>query len=49
MNGKKWFLAGLAGFAVMFALSGLWYMVLMSKFYRAQDQVFDVSYLSRWV
>jgi len=38
MNGKKWFLAGLAGFAVMFALSGLWYMVLMSKFYRAQDQ-----------
>jgi hypothetical protein len=38
MNGKKWFLGGLAGFAVMFALSGLWYMVLMSKFYRAQDQ-----------
>jgi hypothetical protein len=38
MNGKKWFLGGLAGFAVMFALSGLWYMVLMSKFYREQDQ-----------
>lgn len=38
MNGKKWFLGGLAGFAVMFALSGLWYMVLMSKFYRTQDQ-----------
>jgi len=38
MNGKKWFLSGLVGFAVMFALSGLWYMVLMAGFYRKQSE-----------
>lgn len=38
MNGKKWFLAGLAGFVVMFILSGLWYMVLMAGFYRTQSE-----------
>ncbi len=37
MNGKKWFLSGLASFAVMFSLSGLWYMVLMSGFYQRQS------------
>ncbi len=37
MNVKKWFLSGLAGFVVMFSLSGLWYMVLMSGFYQAQS------------
>ncbi len=37
MNGKKWFLSGLAGFAVMFSLSGLWYMVLMPGFYQTQS------------
>jgi hypothetical protein len=28
MNWKKWFLSGVAGLVVMFALSGLWYQVL---------------------
>jgi hypothetical protein len=37
MNGKKWFLSGLAGLAVMFSLSGLWYMVLMPGFYQTQS------------
>lgn len=36
MNGKKWFFAGLAGFVVMFLLSGLWYMVIMAGFYQTQ-------------
>ena len=36
MNVKKWFLAGLLGFVVMFILSGLWYMLIMDAFYRAQ-------------
>ena len=36
MNVKKWFLAGLVGFVVMFILSGLWYMLIMDAFYREQ-------------
>ena len=36
MNVKKWFLAGLLGFVVMFILSGLWYMLIMDAFYREQ-------------
>jgi len=36
MNVKKWFLAGLVGFVVMFVLSGLWYMLIMDAFYREQ-------------
>lgn len=36
MNVKKWFLAGLAGFVVMFILSGLWYMLIMGGFYQEQ-------------
>ena len=38
MNGKKWFLAGLAGFVVMFLLSGLWYMVIMAGFYQTHGE-----------
>ncbi len=36
MNVKKWFLAGLVGFVIMFILSGLWYMLIMDSFYREQ-------------
>jgi len=36
MNVKKWLLAGLVGFVVMFILSGLWYMLIMDAFYRGQ-------------
>ena len=36
MNVKKWFLAGLVGFVVMFVLSVLWYMIIMDAFYREQ-------------
>ena len=35
MNVKKLVLASLAGFIIMFLLSGLWYMVLMSDYYHA--------------
>jgi hypothetical protein len=41
MSGKKWFLAGLAGFVVMFLLSGLWYMVIMEGFYQSQAQAIN--------
>ena len=34
MNTKKCFLGGLASFAVLVVLSGLWYMVLMAGFYK---------------
>lgn len=37
MNGKKWFLAGLLGFVVIFILSSLWYMVIMAGFYKTQN------------
>jgi uncharacterized membrane protein len=34
MNVKRWLLAGLVGFVVMFILSGLWYMLIMGGFYQ---------------
>jgi phosphotransferase system glucose/maltose/N-acetylglucosamine-specific IIC component len=37
MDTKKWLTAGLAGFVVMFILSGLWYMVIMAGFYETQN------------
>ncbi len=36
MNMKKCVLAALAGFAVMFSISGLWYLVIMRNFYSTQ-------------
>jgi len=36
MNMKKCALAALAGFAVMFSISGLWYLVIMGNFYSTQ-------------
>ncbi len=36
MNVKKLVLAWLAGFAVMFLLSGLWYELLMADYYNVQ-------------
>ena len=36
MNSKKLIFAWLAGFVAMFALSGLWYMVLMPDYYSTQ-------------
>jgi len=35
MDGKKLVYAALAGFAVMFILSGIWYMVVMMDYYDA--------------
>lgn len=35
MNAKKFITAFIAGFAVMFLLSGLWYQLLMADFYKA--------------
>ncbi len=36
MNTKKLLLTFVAGFVVMFAMSGLWYMVIMKVFYSEQ-------------
>ena len=36
MNSKKLLLTFVAGFIVMFALSGLWYLVIMKGFYSEQ-------------
>jgi len=36
MNAKKLVLAWLAGFVVMFLLSGLWYLVIMKNYYQVQ-------------
>ncbi len=33
MDVKKWMMASLAGFIVMFTISGLWYQIIMSDFY----------------
>lgn len=41
MNTKKLALSALSGFVVMFAISGLWYMVAMKGYYN--DQFADVN------
>jgi len=44
MDGKKLIYSALAGFAVMFILSGVWYMVVMMEYYeKAMAGVYNAS------
>ena len=44
MDGKKSIYAALAGFAVMFILSGIWYMVVMADYYdEAMAGIYNAS------
>jgi hypothetical protein len=38
MNGKRFILAGLAGFAVLFAIGALWHIVALGNFYAAHSK-----------
>lgn len=46
MNTKKLFLAGIVGFVVMFSISGLWYMLLMSGFYETEGSAVNKAEVS---
>ena len=44
MDGKKLIYSALAGFAVMFILSGVWYMVVMMEYYeKAMAGIYNAS------